>query len=768
MAAAGFTAIELMPVADFFGRWNWGYDGVLLYAPDSAYGRPEDLKALIDAAHQRGLMVFLDVVYNHFGPEGNYLGRYAPQFFCKADTPWGNAIDYENPHVRRFAVENALLLARRLSLRRPAARRGACDHRAGAEHSAEGAQRGGRPACVGNRTAHSSGARKRRQPGEPARSDSRSAAGQIPRAVERRLSSRLPCAADRRDRGLLRRLSRAGRVTSRATLAEGFVYQGEPSPHRKGEPRGEPTSALPATAFVNFLQNHDQIGNRALGERLSVLAQPAALEAALAVTLLAPAPPLMFMGDEWGAREPFPFFCDFKGDLAEAVRNGRRKEFAEAYARDHDDVPDPLSEQTVRLAKLDWTAIEQAANTVRGSISCDGCSRRAKSFIIPRLPHLQPGPAMPAFADGVLTAQWTFASGETLSMLANLSEQVRTRPGAFRNEQAGLGRRAAGGTAAVVGLCRDRGRVVPWIAPLSTYRLQLSKDFGFDDAARIVPYLKSLGITHLYTSPFLKARPGSLHGYDAVDYGALNPEFGGEEAFARLSAALKSAGLGLILDFVPNHMAVGSDNAWWMDVLEWGQKSPRAASFDISWELLPYRHGGGVLLPVLGKPYGDALTGRRDRAEIRCRRRAASPPGISITAFRSIRSAIATSSRPSSRPRMRPTSRPDARCIALADENARPGLPSYAQAPALKQRLAGIDGAAPIIERGLVGLPRRPRGRRQRAAPPAGAAALSPRRLAARGVRHQLPALFRHQRAGRACGSRTRGRSATCTSLWRG
>ena len=116
-------------------------------------------------------------------------------------------------------------------------------------------------------------------------------------------------------------------------MAEGFVYQGEPSPHRQNAPRGEPTAPLPATAFVNFLQNHDQIGNRALGERLSVLAQPAALEAALTVTLLSPAPPLMFMGDEWGAREPFPFFCDFTGELAEAVRDGRRKEFAEAYAR---------------------------------------------------------------------------------------------------------------------------------------------------------------------------------------------------------------------------------------------------------------------------------------------------------------------------------------------------------------------------------------------------------------------------------------------------
>ncbi len=108
VAVAGFTAIQLMPVADFSGRWNWGYDGVLLYAPDSAYGRPEDLKALVDAAHQRGLMVYLDVVYNHFGPEGNYLARYAPQFFSSANTPWGNAIDYRLPEVRRFAIENAL------------------------------------------------------------------------------------------------------------------------------------------------------------------------------------------------------------------------------------------------------------------------------------------------------------------------------------------------------------------------------------------------------------------------------------------------------------------------------------------------------------------------------------------------------------------------------------------------------------------------------------------------------------------------------------
>ena len=127
---------------------------------------------------------------------------------------------------------------------------------------------------------------------------------------------------------------------------------------------------------------------------------------------------------------------------------------------------------------------------------------------------------------------------------------------------------------------------MPPPVPLSTYRLQLSRDFGFDAAANIVPYLKALGISHLYTSPFLTARPGSSHGYDVVDFRTLNPEFGGDQAFDRLSVALRDADIGLILDFVPNHMAVGSDNALWLDVLEWGPRSPHAASFDISWELL--------------------------------------------------------------------------------------------------------------------------------------------------------------------------------------
>jgi (1->4)-alpha-D-glucan 1-alpha-D-glucosylmutase len=236
--------------------------------------------------------------------------------------------------------------------------------------------------------------------------------------------------------------------------------------------------------------------------------------------------------------------------------------------------------------------------------------------------------------------------------------------------------------------------------PLSTYRLQLTKDFGFDDAARVVPYLKSLGVTHLYTSPFFKARPGSAHGYDVVDHRVLNPELGGEEAFARLSAALKDAGLGLILDFVPNHMAIGSDNAWWMDVLEWGQKSPRAASFDISWELLPHRQSGGVLLPVLGRPYGDALTA----GEIVLKYDAAEGSfsawyfdhrfPINPQRYSDIIKTVVSTAHAADAPAGRAL-------LALANEHARPGLPSYAQAPALKRRLAAIEGAVPIIERGL-------------------------------------------------------------------
>jgi malto-oligosyltrehalose trehalohydrolase len=423
---AGFTAIELMPVAEFPGRWNWGYDGVLLFAPDSAYGRPDDLRALIDAAHQKGLMVFLDVVYNHFGPEGNYLGRTAPRFFAKADTPWGSAIDYENPTVRRFAIENALYWLEDFrfdGLRLDAVHAIVEPGRSTLLRELSEA--------VGAMTADSG-----RHIHLVLENDANQASLLDP-VVEPPIGK---CRAQWNDdyhhafhvaltgetTGYYSDYRDPGPYVARV-LAQGFAYQGEPSPHRGGKARGESTAAIPLTAFVNFLQNHDQIGNRALGERLTELAPPEAIEAALAITLLAPGPPLMFMGEEWGAREPFPFFCDFKGDLAQAVREGRRREFAEAYAKHGDEVPDPLAEDTVRLATLDWDARSKPEHAARLTLVRNLLAAR-KAHIMPRLPHLADGHGTARFDAGVLSAKWRFRPAEALSLLANFSAQPRQRP----------------------------------------------------------------------------------------------------------------------------------------------------------------------------------------------------------------------------------------------------------------------------------------------------------------------------------------------------
>jgi (1->4)-alpha-D-glucan 1-alpha-D-glucosylmutase len=237
--------------------------------------------------------------------------------------------------------------------------------------------------------------------------------------------------------------------------------------------------------------------------------------------------------------------------------------------------------------------------------------------------------------------------------------------------------------------------------PLATYRLQLTKNFGFDQVAAIVPYLKELGITHLYVSPFLKARPGSTHGYDIVDHNRFNPELGGEQSFARLSAVLNKNDLGLILDFVPNHMGVNrADNAWWLDVLEWGQKSPHAMAFDIDWFGLPYRRHPGVLIPILGRPYGDAL--KAGEIELRYDAKSGSFAAwyfehkLPINPQRydeMLRTIVAAAD--ASETSVGST------LIALANEFRDPRAPSYREAPELKSRLAAIPNAEAIIRHGL-------------------------------------------------------------------
>lgn len=422
----GITAIELMPLADFIGSRNWGYDGVLWYAPDSAYGRPEDLKALIDAAHARGLMVFLDVVYNHFGPEGNFLGGYAPQFFTEHHhTPWGAAIDYRVAEVRAFAIENALHWL---------------DH-----YRFDGLRLDAVHAIV--------------EPGDPPVLEALSqAVGELATATGRHIhlvlenddniaSFLAPCEmvpsgryrAQWNDdyhhawhvlltgeqRGYYIDYAEAPLARIARALADGFIYQGEASQHRNGAGRGEPSRHLPPTAFVDFLQNHDQIGNRAFGDRLTTLAPPQAIEAALAVTLLAPSPPMLFMGEEWGSEKPFPFFCDFTGDLAEAVRRGRAAEFEDHFKDLPADqaIPDPLDAATFRSAILDWSEAEREPHASRRA-HVRGLLHERRRSIVPLLQTIE-GESGSASVDGsLLNAAWRCNDGRTLRLLANLSDQV--------------------------------------------------------------------------------------------------------------------------------------------------------------------------------------------------------------------------------------------------------------------------------------------------------------------------------------------------------
>ncbi|HET7911797.1 MAG TPA: malto-oligosyltrehalose trehalohydrolase [Pseudolabrys sp.] len=423
LARTGITAIELMPLADFPGRWNWGYDGVLPFAPDSSYGRPDDLKTLIDAAHARGLMIFLDVVYNHFGPEGNYLGRIAPQFFTTAQTPWGSAIDYRVPEVRRFIIENALHWLR--------------------DYKFDGLRLDAVHAIV--------------RPGDPSiLHDLSFAAGSLAKETGRHIhlvlenddnQARFLAPGDDPPAGRYRAQwnddyhhawhvlltgERAGYYVDyggtchiERTLTEGFAYQGEKSEHRKGQPRGQASSHLPPTAFVNFIQNHDQIGNRPLGERLTTLCPPEALAAALAVLLLQPSPPLLFMGEEWGATHPFPFFCDFEGELADAVRNGRKKEFAEVYAQHGDEIPDPLSADTRASAVLDWTVMSKPMHAERLALTRALLAVR-KRAVIPLLTSMH-GDAEARITNSILFARWP-AGARTLQLLANLADDPAPRP----------------------------------------------------------------------------------------------------------------------------------------------------------------------------------------------------------------------------------------------------------------------------------------------------------------------------------------------------
>jgi malto-oligosyltrehalose trehalohydrolase len=426
----GVTVLELMPVADFPGRRNWGYDGVLPFAPDSSYGRPEHLKALIDAAHARGLMVLLDVVYNHFGPEGNYLSLYAPQFFNpQHQTPWGAAINYDadgSHAVREFFIHNALYWLEEFHLDglRLDAVHAIVD--ASPMHILEELAQRVRMAAL-PRSAHlilENEHNQARWLKRDARGDAALYDAQWNDDVHHVLHVAASGEAEGYYADYLGQTDRLGR-----SLAQGFAFQGELMPYR-GSERGEASTHLPPAAFVAFLQNHDQVGNRAWGERLSAIADPAALRAVTAVYLLLPQIPLLFMGEEWHSRRPFQFFCDFAGELGDTVRTGRRLEFArfEAFrdAGERHSIPDPQAERTFDDSKLDWDRLADPAHAATLRWYRDLLSVRRR-HIAPLLPALAQAGEFRIIDDGALVVRWLAHGGTELTLMANLS--ARATPG---------------------------------------------------------------------------------------------------------------------------------------------------------------------------------------------------------------------------------------------------------------------------------------------------------------------------------------------------
>jgi maltooligosyltrehalose trehalohydrolase len=359
IAALGVTAVEPMPIAEFPGARNWGYDGVYLYAPDSAYGGPEAFRRFVDAAHARGLAVILDVVYNHLGPEGNYLhavtgGKYFTDRHC---TPWGDAIDYATPAVREFAIQNAIHWAR--------------------EYHVDGLRLDATHAILDDSPRHVlTEMQERVHAALPADRHF------VLIAEDERNDERVVLSeghgldgvwADDLHHQLRRHIAGdheayfadyTGSIDDIVrTLRQGWFYEGQVSENH-GAPRGTPAGGLPPAAFVHCIQNHDQVGNRALGDRLTETVTLPAYRAVSALLLLSPYTPLLWMGQEWAATTPFQYFTDHPEELGKLVTEGRRKEFGKfsAFADPavREKIPDPQAPETFTRSKLQWGERERA------------------------------------------------------------------------------------------------------------------------------------------------------------------------------------------------------------------------------------------------------------------------------------------------------------------------------------------------------------------------------------------------------------------------
>jgi malto-oligosyltrehalose trehalohydrolase len=424
LAQLGITAIELMAVADFPGMRNWGYDEILMYAPDSVYGRPDDLKALVDAAHARGIMVIFDVIYNHLGAEGNLLPRYFPRFFSPVhESPWGKVPNFDadgSEQVREFIIHNALYWIE--------------------EFHADGLRLDASHDMVDRSSRHILD--------ELVERVHAITEGQTVHLIaedERNISARLTRDKDGRPQAYsaqwnhqmahLRELP-ADKLCAPSTIPNAKIetvarmiavgYSGKAKAFGEA---GEISCRVPPTAYISFLQTHDLVGNDLIGQRIYSKASLEAVRSLSAIYLLAPQIPMLFMGDEWGASTPFPFFCDFRSDIAQDVRKGRldflqKNLQIEPSALEH--VPDPLALATFRSAHLDWNEMERGEHSdwfawYRNIL------RVRREEIAPLLRGISDqsgdyrvvGPA-------AFIATWMLAAGVRLTLEANLCDQSAT------------------------------------------------------------------------------------------------------------------------------------------------------------------------------------------------------------------------------------------------------------------------------------------------------------------------------------------------------
>jgi len=426
LAELGFTAIELMPLSTFGGDWGWGYDGVLPFAPHPAYGSPNDLKYFVDAAHALGLSVFVDVVYNHFGPDGNYLPLYAPQFFSSThESPWGRAINFDQPGsavVRDFFIHNALYWIEEFrvdGLRLDAVHAIVDD---GSPHILADIS------CRMHELARSAG-REVHLVLENEKNQARwlkgpERAGLYDGQWNDDFHHALHVVLTGESHTYYERFAQNPMDLLARVLTKGFAFP-------EGVPASDAATAVPLPALLHFIGNHDQIGNRAFGERLAALAPRDAVDLALLLALLTPATPMVFMGDEFAADTPFLYFAQWEGELRDAVRAGRMREFSHAVPEGRT-LPDPCDAATVEASRLDWVQSELPPARQRSALVRQALEARRQWFV-PRSAMLASGRhTSERIGERGLRVQWVYADESVCWLEANLGpdplEQVPPRP----------------------------------------------------------------------------------------------------------------------------------------------------------------------------------------------------------------------------------------------------------------------------------------------------------------------------------------------------